>query len=143
VSHPVWEDHLLERKTDRQLKDIRRTAVAFANSVRPGHTAVILIGEGNDGDVSGVVDPDELQRKLRRELEAIYPSIVWRQTVYQKGEKDCIRIEIEYSGDTRTSETQHGFAVDPNPLRRHQSNLQFLLVSALESSERYPNGKVS
>ena len=46
-----WEDHLLERKTDRDLKDIRRTAVAFANSVRPDHTAVILVGEGNEGIV--------------------------------------------------------------------------------------------
>lgn len=45
------EDHLLERKTDRDLKDIRRTAVAFANSVRPDHTAVILVGEGNEGIV--------------------------------------------------------------------------------------------
>jgi hypothetical protein len=44
-----WEDHLLERKTDRELADIRRTAVAFANSVIPGHTATILIGESNDG----------------------------------------------------------------------------------------------
>src|SRR5271157_2040769 len=30
-----WEDHLLERKTDRSSADIRRTAVAFANSVTP------------------------------------------------------------------------------------------------------------
>jgi len=100
MSHLVWEDHLLERKTDRQLKDIRRTAVAFANSVRPGHTAVILVGEGNDGAVSGVENPDDLQRKLRHELEAIYPAIVWKQAVYEKEGKSCIRIEIEYSGDT-------------------------------------------
>jgi hypothetical protein len=95
-----WEDHLLERKTDRELADIRRTAVAFANSVMPGHTAVILIGEGNDGNVSGVDNPDEQQRKVRRELEKIYPSIIWRQQVYAKGDKACIRIEIEYRGET-------------------------------------------
>jgi Putative DNA-binding domain len=100
VNHPVWEDHLLERKTDRQSKDIRRTAVAFANSVRPGHTAVILIGEENDGKVSGVSNPDEFQMKVRKELEAIYPPIVWKQSLYKKEDKTCIRIEIEYSGDT-------------------------------------------
>jgi len=100
MSHPVWEDHLLERKTDRSTKDIRRTAVAFANSVRPGHTALILVGEGNDGVVSGVENPDDFQRKVRKELEAIYPSIVWRQSVYEKDQKHCIKIEIEYSGDT-------------------------------------------
>jgi hypothetical protein len=100
VSHPVWEDHLLELKTDRQPKDIKRTAVAFANSVRPGHTAVILVGEENDGKVSGVANPDEFQMRVRKELEAIYPAIVWRQIRYEKEGKQCIRIEIEYSGDT-------------------------------------------
>jgi len=73
------EDHLLERKTDRDLKDIRRTAVAFANSVRPDHTAVILVGEGNEGIVSGLANPDVQQRKIRDELDKIYPPIVWRQ----------------------------------------------------------------
>jgi len=95
-----WEDHLLERKTDRQLKDIRRTAVAFANSVRPGHTAIILIGECDDGSVPGVIDADKMQREMRTELDKIYPPIVWRQRPYEKGGKTCIQIEIEYSGET-------------------------------------------
>ena len=45
----------------------------------PGHTAVILIGESNDGSVSGVDNPDDQQRKLRQELEKIYParSLAW------------------------------------------------------------------
>jgi hypothetical protein len=95
-----WEDHLLERKTERQLKDIKRTAVAFANSVRPNHTAVILIGECDDGSVPGVTDPDKMQRDIRLELEKIYPPIVWRQRPYDKDGKTCLRIEIEFSGDT-------------------------------------------
>jgi hypothetical protein len=95
-----WEDHLLERKTERQLKDIRRTAVAFANSVRPGHTAQILIGECDDGSVPGVTDPDKMQRDIRVELEKIYPPIVWRQRPYEKNGKSCLTIEIEFSGDT-------------------------------------------
>jgi len=33
-----WEDNLLERKTESDLKDLLKTLVAFANSVRPGHT---------------------------------------------------------------------------------------------------------
>jgi len=94
-----WEDHLLERKTDRELADIRRTAVAFANSVIPGHTATILIGESNDGSVSGLGNPDEQQRKLRRELDKIYLPIIWRQQLYELKGKTCIRLEIEYSTD--------------------------------------------
>jgi hypothetical protein len=95
-----WEDHLLERKTERDLKDVRRTAVAFANSVVPGHVASILIGESNDGSTSGVTNPDQLQRSIRSELDKIYPAIEWRQVVYEKDEKSCIRIEIEYDGET-------------------------------------------
>jgi Putative DNA-binding domain len=95
-----WEDHLLERKTERNLKDIRRTAVAFANSVRPGHVATIVIGECNDGTVPGISNGDELQRSIRQELEKIYPPISWRQAVYEKAGKSCIRLEIEYDGET-------------------------------------------
>lgn len=95
-----WEDHLLERKTERQLKDIRRTAVAFANSVKPGHTAQILIGECDDGSVPGVTDADKMQRDIRVELEKIYPPIAWRQRPYEKNGKSCLIIEIEFSGDT-------------------------------------------
>ncbi len=95
-----WEDHLLERKTERELKDIRRTAVAFANSVFPNHTAVILIGESNDGTTPGVTNADQLQRSIRTELDRIYPAIEWRQVVYEKEGKSCIRIEIEYDGAT-------------------------------------------
>ena len=40
------------------------------------------------------------QRKLRRDLDKIYPPIIWRQQLYQIGGKTCIRLEIEYSGDT-------------------------------------------
>jgi hypothetical protein len=95
-----WEDHLLERKTERSLKDLRRTAVAFANSVRPDHIATILIGESNDGSISGVTNPDRLQRDIRSELDEIYPPIEWRQIVYEKEGKSCIRVEIEYSDTT-------------------------------------------
>jgi schlafen family protein len=95
-----WEDHLLERKTERDLKDIRRTAVAFANSVRPGHIATILIGECDDGSVPGITNVDKLQRDIRQELEKIYPEIIWRQRPYEKNGRTCLQVEIEFSGDT-------------------------------------------
>jgi len=95
-----WEDGLLERKLESDQKDFLKTFVAFANSVRPGHTAVVLIGERDEGIVQGVSNPDEMQKKIRRECERIYPSILWRSTVYEREGKHCIRIEIEYSGET-------------------------------------------
>jgi hypothetical protein len=94
-----WEDGLLERKLESDQKDFLKTFVAFANSVRPGHTAAVLIGEEDDGTVQGVSNPDEIQKKIRRECERIYPAILWRQGVYERDGKPCIRVEIEYSGN--------------------------------------------
>lgn len=74
--------------------------VAFANSVRPGHTAVILIGEKDDGTIQGVGDADNIQKKIRSEADKIYPPILWKPLIYEKNSKTCIRIEIEYDGDT-------------------------------------------
>jgi len=100
MTESIWEDHLLERKTEGDLKDLLKTMVAFANSVRPGHVAVILIGECDDGSVLGVSNPDNIQKRVRKEADAIYPAIVWRAQVYEKEEMNCVRVEIEFSGNT-------------------------------------------
>ncbi len=100
MTESPWEDALLERKLESDQRDFLKTFVAFANSVRPDHTAVVLIGERDDGSVQGVSNPDEMQKKVRKECERIYPSIVWRLKVYEKDGKHCIRVEIEYSGET-------------------------------------------
>jgi hypothetical protein len=95
-----WEDYLLERKVESDLKDLLKTLVAFANSVMPGHIATILIGETDDGIAAGVTNPQNIQDRIRKECERIYPSIIWRSTVYETNNKHCVRVEIEYSGDT-------------------------------------------
>jgi hypothetical protein len=95
-----WEDYLLERKTEGDLRDLLKTMVAFANSVRPNHIATILIGERDDGTVKGVTNPDNIQKKIREESEKIYPAIIWSSQVYEKDGLFCVRVEIEYSGET-------------------------------------------
>ncbi|MBI1955361.1 MAG: ATP-binding protein [Acidobacteria bacterium] len=95
-----WEDSLLERKVESDLKDLLKTLVAFANSVRPDHVATVLIGEKNDGSVQGVTNPDAIQKTVRKECEKIYPPIVWHSKAYEKDGKFCVRVEIEYSGET-------------------------------------------
>ena len=95
-----WEDSLLERKGQSDLKDLIKTMVAFANSVAPDHTALILIGEMDDGTIQGVDNPDAIQKKLRVAAGKIYPPILWRSRVYEKEGKHCVRVEIEPSGDT-------------------------------------------
>jgi hypothetical protein len=95
-----WEDSLLERKLQSDLKDLLKTLVAFANSVWPEHTATILIGERDDGSIQGVSDPDQIQKTVRKECDKIYPPILWRSHVYDKEGKSCVRVEIDYSGQT-------------------------------------------
>ncbi len=96
----LWEDNLLERKPESDLKDLLKTLVAFANSVKPGHTAVLLIGEKDDGTVKGLKNPDNIQKVVRKNCDKIYPGIIWRSSVYKNENLDCVRVEIEYSGDT-------------------------------------------
>ncbi|MGI8543430.1 MAG: AlbA family DNA-binding domain-containing protein [Aridibacter sp.] len=95
-----WEDALLERKTENDLRDLLKTMVAFANSVRPEHSATILIGERDDGTVRGVKNPDAIQKRVRKEADKIYPAIIWRSQIYEKDAKFCVRVEIEYSHNT-------------------------------------------
>jgi len=100
VANSPWEDSLLERKLESDLKDLLKTLVAFANSVRPGHVAQILSGERNDGSPQGVRNPDNIQKAVRATCNRIYPPILWRTQVYEREGKTCIRVEIEYSGQT-------------------------------------------
>jgi len=95
-----WEDNILERKVESDLKDLLKTLVGFANTVKPGHQAVLLIGEKNDGTAQGVKNPDNIQKKVREECDKIYPDILYRQAVYEKDGKKCVRVEVENSGQT-------------------------------------------
>ena len=95
-----WEDSLLERKLQSALKDLLKTIVAFSNSVSPGHTAVIIIGQRDDGTVQGVDNPDAIQKTVRETFEKVYPPTLWRSKVLEIDGKPCVRVEIEYDGDT-------------------------------------------
>ncbi len=99
-SESPWEDNLFERKVESDLKDLLKTFVAFANSVKPGHIAIVVIGEKDDGTVVGVKNPDEVQKTIRKECDRIYPALLWQSSVFQKEGKNCVRVEIEYSGET-------------------------------------------
>lgn len=95
-----WEDNIVERKLESDLKDLLKTLVGFANSVQPGHKATLLIGEKNDGSVQGVTNPDNIQKQVRKECERIFPPILWHSVVYEKEGQYCVRVEIEFDGET-------------------------------------------
>lgn len=96
------EDNLIERKVESDTKDLLKTLVAFANSVKPGQTATLLIGEMNDGTVQGVTNSDSMQKRVNRLCkEEIYPPLVEYSCYgYQKDGKTCVRVEIQHDGNT-------------------------------------------
>src|SRR5262245_54498049 len=60
------EDLCTERKSKgASSEDIRKTLVAFANSVPEDREGVLFIGIGDQGEVLGVDDPDGLQKRIR------------------------------------------------------------------------------
>ncbi|HRE04635.1 MAG TPA: ATP-binding protein [Opitutaceae bacterium] len=63
-SEDPWTERKPVVKPSDEGRDIRRTLVGFANSVREGEFAVLFIGAANDGRHPGVHDADEMQRKV-------------------------------------------------------------------------------
>lgn len=96
----VWqsEDNLREKKVESDLKDLRKTLVAFANSVGPGDVARIFIGEKDDGGVQGVSNADNIQKRVKREADEIYPEIYFKTEVYEREGKQCVRVDIKHNG---------------------------------------------
>jgi hypothetical protein len=96
----VWqaEDSLREKKVESDLGDLLKTMVAFANSVAPGDTAKIFIGERDDGTVQGVKNTDNIQKSVVKEAEKIYPEIYYRTEVYEREGKQCVRVDIKHNG---------------------------------------------
>lgn len=60
----------------------------------------LVIGEKDDGSVQGVKNPENIQRNVREVASKIYPSILYKCKAYEKEGKACVRVEIEYSGET-------------------------------------------
>ncbi len=72
--------------------------VAFANSVAPDDTAIIFIGEKDDGAVQGATNIENIQKAVTREAEKIYPEIYFRTEVYERDGKQCVRVNIKHNG---------------------------------------------
>lgn len=71
-----FEDHLVERKTIKDEKDWKKTAVAFANSVAVGLPAVLYLGVRDTGEIeTPQQNLDEVQKKFNRQMERVYPRI--------------------------------------------------------------------
>lgn len=94
------EDNFLERKLESvSERDIRKTVVAFANSVSPEREAVLFIGVSDNGDVIGCTDPDEKQKKVRRACDDCFPPVTFSCEVVSKDGRSVVAVIVRHSED--------------------------------------------
>lgn len=90
------EDNFTERKPEgASASELRRTVVAFANSVPDGRTAVLYIGVEDRGKVSGVENSDKLQKTLRSICDGdCYPPVKTTTEVLRIDDKAVVAVVI-------------------------------------------------
>jgi predicted HTH transcriptional regulator len=90
-----FEDHFVERKTAKDEKDWKKTAVAFANSAPIGFPAVLYVGVRNNGEIETPQhDLDELQRKFNARMQRVYPRIAYVPKIVTENGRQALAIII-------------------------------------------------
>ena len=93
------EDAYLERKPENvNREELRRTVVAFANSVTEGRDAVLFIGISDQGQVLGVQNTDRKQIEIRKICtEDCYPPITYQTQVLNVNSVHIVAVIIPES----------------------------------------------
>jgi hypothetical protein len=92
------EDNFVERKRSAQTYEIRKTLVAFANSVPEGQYAILFIGVEDAGKVVGVKGTDALQKTIRKIGEQeCYPPVTVSCVVVEEAGRDVLAVIVGHS----------------------------------------------
>ena len=93
------EDNFVERKPQSvKAHELRRTLVAFSNSLQGLETAVLFIGvDDRTEKIVGVDNADALERRVAEAGEECYPVIRPRMTVLQVEAKLVLAVEVGFS----------------------------------------------
>jgi hypothetical protein len=104
------EGELIERKQSLPNRgDLRKTLVAFANSVPDGGFAVLFIGVRDKGEICGVQGIDDAQKTIRSTAEQdCYPPIKFTISTIPKDGKEVLAVMIPHSPE-RPHFTGHSF----------------------------------
>jgi hypothetical protein len=70
-----FEDPFVERKSSGDVKDILKSAVAFANSLPIDAPGVIFVPAKDDGSIERNQNLDKLQKTITEKLNAAYPQL--------------------------------------------------------------------
>jgi hypothetical protein len=95
------EDNFVERKLQSVKADeLRRTLVAFSNSLQAQETAVLFIGvDDRTGKIIGVDNADALEKRVAEAGEQCYPVILPRMTGLHLEAKVVLAVEVGFSPD--------------------------------------------
>ncbi len=90
------EDHYTERKPDNvNRRQIRKTLVAFANSVPDDRTGVLFIGITDNGAVQGVSSPDSTLKTVGEVADQeCYPAVEIRASAFKVHGKTVVAVEV-------------------------------------------------
>ncbi|MGE0643791.1 MAG: helix-turn-helix domain-containing protein [Nitrospira sp.] len=95
------EDGFTERKPEgagSANAELRKTLVAFANSVPEGKTAILFIGVSDTGTPLGVKNPDSLQKTIREVSERdCFPPITCQVRVFESDGKILLAVLVTTS----------------------------------------------
>jgi hypothetical protein len=98
LKHP--EDRFTERKSEGVSSEhIRKTLVAFANSLSEGEEGILFIGVSDKGDLSGVENADKLQQTVRNQAGKCYPPIIPHIQVLREKDADIVVVTVYPSKD--------------------------------------------
>jgi hypothetical protein len=94
------EDNFIERKLDGvHDRDVRKTVVAFANSVTPEREGILFIGVADNGEIVGCVNPDDKQKKVRKACDDCFPAVRFVSEVLPVSGKSVVAIIVPFSSD--------------------------------------------
>lgn len=89
-----FEDPFTERKVESDIKDILKTAVAFANSLPIGSPGIIFVPVKDDGTIQEDKDLDKLQKTITKKMNAAYPPIPNMYKIINSNNKQAIAVII-------------------------------------------------
>jgi hypothetical protein len=95
------EDNFVERKPESvKAHELRKTLVAFSNSLQEQQTAVLFIGvDDRTGKIVGVDNTDALQKRVAEAGENCYPAIRPVMRVLEVDGKSVVGVEVAHSKD--------------------------------------------
>lgn len=95
------EDATVERKTARDYRDCRKTAVAFSNSLPIDDPGIIYVGVFDDGRIeeNNLASLESLLLKVSSEIARIYPPIYTQARVFEKDGKKFLAVIVRGSSN--------------------------------------------